>query len=147
VGKQWTARLVVDHLHRSEIEEAVNNAGPSDPGARIGLWSTAVTEKFNSLTDEQKTKYAVMAENWKASGPSEEFKQQLVHLAYWWVGSSLIDGPSEAEERTGKYVHGVLDQLETQLGVHAVMLVTYKGADGTVKISEHVYSNYILGWA
>ena len=34
----------------------------------------------------------------------------------------------------------VLKQLEWQLGVHAVLIVTYKDTEGEVKISEYVPS-------
>jgi hypothetical protein len=56
-------------------------------------------------------------------------------LAYQWI-------TSEAEEKTGKYIHSALKQLEQQLGVHAVVLVTYQDTEGEVKISEYVYSKH-----
>jgi hypothetical protein len=42
----------------------------------------------------------------------------------------------EAKEKTGKYVHAILKQLEQQLGVHAVVLVAYKDTQEQVKVSE-----------
>jgi hypothetical protein len=47
-------------------------------------------------------------------------------------------------EKTGKYVQSILDQLEHQLGVHAVVLVTYQDIKGDVKISECVSSKCCL---
>ena len=44
----------------------------------------------------------------------------------------------EAQEKTGKYVHAILKQLEQQLGVHAVILVAYKDTQEQVKVSEWV---------
>lgn len=50
----------------------------------------------------------------------------------------LINHPSLAEEKTGKYVTSILSQLEKQLGIHVVMFVTYQDSHGDVKISEYV---------
>jgi hypothetical protein len=48
----------------------------------------------------------------------------------------------EAEEKTGKYVHSLLKQLEQQLGVHAVMFVAYKDTNDEIKVSEYVFSKH-----
>lgn len=75
VGKQWTARLVVDYLCHDEIKEIVSKSGDS---AGIGVWSTAVTEMFNSLSDDKKMEYTLIAEEWRKRGPPLEVKRQLV---------------------------------------------------------------------
>lgn len=53
----------------------------------------------------------------------------------------------EAEEKTGKYVHSLLKQLEQQLGVHAVMFVAYKDSNDDIKISEYVFSEHTTAMA
>jgi len=81
VWKKWTAHLVVDHLCHDEIEEAVNASGVLNPHQRIAQWSKALSEKWNSFTDEEKSKYTVIAEQWSKEGPPNEVKQWLVFYA------------------------------------------------------------------
>ena len=138
VWKKWTSRLVVDHLCHDQIEDAVNSSGKTNPHERIAEWSKALTEKFNSFTDEEKAKYAVIAEQWTKDGPPVEVRRRLVFKLYWSLFALLTNNPSEATEKTGKYVRSILDQLELRLGVHAVMFVTYKDVEGEIKISEYV---------
>jgi len=138
--KKWTSRLVVDHLFHSEIEDIVNSSGITNPHDRIAKWSKALTEKFNSFTDKEKSKYAVIAEQWTKEGPPAEVKCRLVFTLHWSLFSLLTNNPSEATEKTGRYVRSALDQLELRLGVHAVIFITYKDVKGEIKISEYVCS-------
>ena len=78
-GKNWTPRLVADYTYHKEIKEAVENSGLTDPHERIAEWSRAVFEKYNSLSDEERAEFAVIAEKWKKEGPPQEVKQQLVY--------------------------------------------------------------------
>ena len=136
--KKWTGRLVVDHLCHDEIEKAVNSSGKTNPREHIAEWSKALTEKINSFTDEEKARYAVIAEQWTKDGPPTEVKRRLVFKLCWSPFTLLTNNPSEATEKTGKYVRSVLDQLERRLGVHAMVFVTYKDVKGEIKISEYV---------
>ena len=77
VGKQWTPQLVIDYLCHDEIEETVN-ATPETDTPRIAIWSKAVTAKYNGLSNEEKTRYGVIAEKWKRDGPPLEVKRMLV---------------------------------------------------------------------
>ena len=52
--------------------------------------------------------------------------------------AQLINYPSAAE-KTGKFVASALKQLDTQLGIHALVLIAYRDTKGEVKISEYVY--------
>ena len=78
--KKWTARLVVNYLCHDEIKEAVKASGIKDPRQRIVQWAKALSEKYNSLTDEEKAKYGVIAKQWTNEGPPAEVKQQLVSI-------------------------------------------------------------------
>lgn len=51
----------------------------------------------------------------------------------------MVDGPSEATYKTGKYLQSILDQLRRALGVHAMVVVAYKDETGAVKISEYIH--------
>ena len=53
-----------------------------------------------------------------------------------------MSGSSAATKKTGKYIQSVLEQLERELGIHAMVLVTYKDEGGDVKISEYVPSRF-----
>lgn len=64
-------------LH-DEIKEAVNASGKTDPHERIAEWQRVLSEKCKSLTEEEMTKYGVMAEQWTKEGPPLEIKRQLV---------------------------------------------------------------------
>ena len=140
VWKKWTSRLVVDHLCHDEIENAVNSSGKTNPHERIAERSKALTEKFNSFTDEEKAKYTVIAEQWTKDGLPTEVRCWSVSKLSWSSFALLTNNPSEATEKTGRYIRSVLDQLEHRLGVHAVMFVTYKDVEGEIKISEYVCS-------
>ena len=147
MGKQWTARLVTDFKHHDEIKEAVKKtveeSGITDPHEKISVWSKAVTTKYNSLPEATKTEYGVLANQWKKEGPPPEIKRRSVFLLRVpKFCSPTINGPSEATEKTGKYVQSVLEQLERALGVHALVLVAYQDDSGAVKISEYVYSKF-----
>jgi hypothetical protein len=50
----------------------------ADPEQGIGKWSSALTLKWDSLTEEEKAKYGVIAEQWKKRGPPEEVQRRLV---------------------------------------------------------------------
>ena len=80
VWKKWTGQLVVNYLCHDEIEEAVKESGIKDPHQRIAQWAKAVSDKYNSLTDEEKTKYGVIAEQWTNEGPPAEVRQRLVSI-------------------------------------------------------------------
>ena len=73
-AKQWTGRLVADFYHHDEITEAFK-ANP-EPG--IGKWQHLLSEKWNSLPDEQKARYGVIAEQWKEQGPPPEVRRRSV---------------------------------------------------------------------
>ena len=78
MAKQWTARLVADYYHHDKIKEAVGAHSSLAPQQKIGKWATALSEKWNSLSEESKAKYAVLAEQWKEKGPPPEVKRRLV---------------------------------------------------------------------
>jgi len=65
VTKQWNARLVADYYHHDEIMEAVKAHGSLNPQQQIGKWASSLTEKWDSLSEEDRTKYAVLAEQWR----------------------------------------------------------------------------------
>ena len=54
----------------------------------------------------------------------------------------MVNGSSEAETKTGKVVQSALDQLDRALGVHALVLATYKDGSGEIKISEYEPSQF-----
>ena len=149
MGKQWTAHLIADFRHHDEIKEAVKKtveeSGITDPHEKISVWLKAVTAKYNSLPEATKTEYGVLADQWKKEGPPPEIKCWSVFLLQVSkFCSPIINGPSEATEKTGKYVQSVLEQLERALGVYALVLVAYQDDLGAVKISEYVYSKFSL---
>lgn len=74
-AKQWTGRLVAGFFHHDEIKEAYD-ADESDQG--IGKWQTALSNKWQSLSEAQKTKYTVIAEQWREQGPPPEVQRRLV---------------------------------------------------------------------
>ena len=80
VGKQWNTRLVVAHFHRQQIDEALEELGPLTPPQRIAKWSTVVSDIIKSLDKDKLAKYAVIAEKWKAEGPSKEVQRRQVRL-------------------------------------------------------------------
>jgi len=47
-----------------------------DPG--IGKWQTALSEKWDSLSPDEQTRYGVIAEQWKERGPPPEVQRRLV---------------------------------------------------------------------
>ena len=77
VAKQWNARLVADYYHHDEIMETVKAHGSLDPQQQIGKWASALTEKWESLSEADRIKYAVLAEQWRESGPPIEVKRRL----------------------------------------------------------------------
>ena len=77
-AKQWNARLVADHLYHEEIQQAVEAFSDLTPKQKIGKWAACLTDKINSLPDDERAKLAVLAEQWRAKGPPEEFKHRLV---------------------------------------------------------------------
>jgi len=78
VGKQWTAHLVADYFHHDEIKEAVKIHELLPPQQKIGKWAAALTEKWESLTEDQKATYALLAKEWKEKGPPPEVQRRLV---------------------------------------------------------------------
>jgi len=77
VAKQWNAHLVVDYYHHDEIAEAVKAHSSLNPQQQIGKWASALTEKWESLPDEDRIKYAVLTEQWREKGLPIEVKRQL----------------------------------------------------------------------
>ena len=138
VGKQWTSRLVVDHLFHNEIKQIVDACGITDSRQWIGKWASALTQMHKSLTDEERAKYKVLAKQWKEEGPPLAVKRRFVLYVFSAEYPLLISNPSEAEERAGKYIASLLKQLESHLGVHAMVFVAYQDTAGAVKISEYV---------
>ena len=104
VWKKWTSHLVVDHLCHDEIKNAVNSSGKTNPHKRIAEWSKALTEKFNSFTNEEKVKYTVIAEQWTKDGLPTEVRRRSVSKLSWSLFALLTNNPSEATEKTGRYV-------------------------------------------
>jgi hypothetical protein len=133
--KQWTAHLVVDHLYHSEIKEIV---GITDSRARIGKWASMLSEKHESLTDDKKARYRVLAKQWRDEGPPLPVKRRCVLYVCAAEYPLLISNLSEAEEKAGKYVAAVSKQLERQLSMHAMVFVAYQDTAGAVKVSEYV---------
>ena len=82
VGKQWTARLVAAHFHQQQIDEALAKLEPLTPPQRIAKWSTVLSDIIKSLDEDELAKYAVIAEKWKAEGPSVEVQRRQVHLRF-----------------------------------------------------------------
>jgi hypothetical protein len=136
--KQWTARLVVDHLYHSEIKEIVDSYGITDSQVRIGKWASVLTEKHKSLTDEEKARDKVLASQWRDEGPPLPVKCWCILYVCAAEYPLLISNLSEAEEKAGKYVAAVLKQLERQLSMHAMVFVAYQDTAGAVKVSEYV---------
>lgn len=83
IGKQWNAHLVVDYLWHEEIAKAVNDSGITDPHQWIAEWSKATSEKYESLPESEKARYAVLAEEWKKKGLPLKVKQRLVFSVRW----------------------------------------------------------------
>ena len=79
--KNWTGRLVADHLYHAEIQQAVDAHADLTPKQKIGKWATYLTEKINSLSTEEKARLAVLVGQWKEKGPPEEIKHRLVFYA------------------------------------------------------------------
>jgi hypothetical protein len=101
--KQWTARLVVDHLYHSEIKEIVDSYGITDSQVRIGKWASVLTEKHKSLTDEEKARDKVLASQWRDEGPPLPVKCWCILYVCAAEYPLLISNLSEAEEKAGWY--------------------------------------------
>ena len=71
--------------------EAVKAHGPLAPQQQIGKWASALTEKWESLPEEDKAKYAVLAEQWREQGPPPEVKRRLVFQAEVWLAILLTN--------------------------------------------------------
>jgi hypothetical protein len=75
-AKQWNARLVADHLYHKEIQQAVEAFSDLTPKQKIGKWAACLTDKINSLPEDERAKLAVLAEQWRDKGPPEEIKRK-----------------------------------------------------------------------
>lgn len=76
--KHWTGRLVVAHKFHDEIENTVAACGITDPHARIAKWATTLSDKYNSLSEEEQNQCSILAERWNKEGPPAEVKRQSV---------------------------------------------------------------------
>lgn len=71
--------------------EALKAHSSLAPQQQIGKYATLLTEKVESLSEEDKARYAVLAEQWKEKGPPQEVKRRLVlYVEILWF--SLLTG-------------------------------------------------------
>ena len=69
---------MADYLYHEEIQKAVEVYSDLAPNQKIGKWAACLTEKINSLPEDERAKLSVLAVQWKDKGPPEELKRQLV---------------------------------------------------------------------
>jgi hypothetical protein len=60
---------------------AVKAQGPLTPQEQIGKYASFLTEKIESLSEEEKARYGVLAKKWKEQGPPTDVKRRLVFYA------------------------------------------------------------------
>lgn len=77
-GKNWTSRLVIDHLFHTDIEKAVEKHGEMPPNQRIAIWASELSNLIGGLSEEDMAKYSVMAKKWNAEGPPENIQRRCV---------------------------------------------------------------------
>ena len=76
VGKQWNVWLVINHIFHEQIKEEVNKQGELPPNERIAKWASALTNVISRLSEEDLTKYTIIAKEWKAQGPLKEIQRR-----------------------------------------------------------------------
>jgi hypothetical protein len=91
VGKQWTPRLVVDHLFHNKIKQIVDACGKTNSWQWIGKWASVLTQMHKFLTDEERAKYKVLAKQWKEDGPPLAVKCWFVLYVFSAGYPLLID--------------------------------------------------------
>lgn len=76
MGKQWSARLVINHELHDEIERRVKDLGPLEPRVRIAKWQSTLTQMISEMSEEQLEAYKLMAEDWRKRGPPKHIQQK-----------------------------------------------------------------------
>jgi len=57
---------------------SIKALGPLTPQEHIGKYASFLTEKIESLSEEEKARYGVLAKQWKEQGPPPDVKRWLV---------------------------------------------------------------------
>ncbi|KDQ52627.1 hypothetical protein JAAARDRAFT_50266 [Jaapia argillacea MUCL 33604] len=110
----WTSKWTLNKVVRIEYQEELAKEWRG-LGSKIGLYTSLVTKKIDSLTKAEKGKLEKLVEKWNNEGADPKYQRQIV------------------EKELPKSADKFIDEISRQFGAVVTMMVSYVDEFGDVK--------------